>query len=118
MECIVLQVKKKTNTAKILINVGQQAKKYNYKVVGFNYRMTDIQAALGLSQLSRIASFIEKRKKIVRRYHSKLKGLPICLPSKSYCDESSNHLFIIRIKNDISKLTHKKIFSKLRHSKF
>jgi UDP-4-amino-4,6-dideoxy-N-acetyl-beta-L-altrosamine transaminase len=87
---------------------------YEQHLLGFNYRMTDIQAALGLSQLSRIASFIEKRKKIVRRYHSKLKGLPICLPSKSYCDESSNHLFIIRIKNDISKLTHKKIFSKLR----
>ena len=87
---------------------------YEQHLLGFNYRMTDIQAALGISQLKRIHLFLDKRRKIIERYHEKLKGLPISLPDLSQSKYSSNHLFIIRIKNHISKLPHKKIFSKLR----
>ena len=64
---------KKINTAKILINVGQQVKKYNYKVVGFNYRMNNIQANLGLAQLSRYKFFLSQKKKIYDFYKKNIK---------------------------------------------
>lgn len=87
---------------------------YEQHLLGFNYRMTDIQAALGISQLKRIHLFLNKRKKIVEHYHAQLEGMPISLPDISQYQHSSNHLFIIKIKNQISKMPHKKIFSKLR----
>ena len=87
---------------------------YEQHLLGFNYRMTDIQAALGISQLKRIHLFLNKRKKIVEHYHAQLEGMPISLPDISQYQHSSNHLFIIKIKNQTSKMPHKKIFSKLR----
>ena len=57
--------------------------------LGYNYRMTDIQAALGLSQLEKLDIFVKKRHEIADIYNSKLKGLPIKLPLQS--------LIIIRV---------------------
>jgi len=85
--------------------------------LGYNYRMTDFQAALGISQLKRISSFLKKRKEISKRYDEQLKGLPLKTPTeKSYVD-SSRHLYVIRIDNNLSRLSHYEIFHELRRLK-
>lgn len=87
------------------------------QALGFNYRMTDIQAALGESQLSRLDSFIEKRKKAADRYHALLKDIPgILLPPEDTKDiQSAWHLYPIRLDTNLApKRDH--IFSLLRRA--
>jgi len=87
---------------------------YEQKILGFNYRMTDIQAALGISQLSKIDTFILKRRQIEKRYDQELSSLPIILPEKSNNALSSLHLYIIKIKLDQVSKSHKEIFTNLQ----
>ncbi len=78
--------------------------------LGFNYRMTDIQAALGLSQMQRLEEMVSQRGKIAKAYNVALSKLPIILP---YCDPenlSSNHLYVIKV--DPNKRSQ--IFNELR----
>jgi UDP-4-amino-4,6-dideoxy-N-acetyl-beta-L-altrosamine transaminase len=89
---------------------------YEQQDLGFNYRMTDIQAALGSSQLKRLNDFILKRKEIFKYYQTLLKDLPLVLPSLEQGEVSSNHLFIIKLKLDEVNISHQKLFSKLRES--
>lgn len=70
---------------------------YEQVELGFNYRMTDIQAALGLSQLSRLDAYVERRARLAERYDSLLGGLPLCLPARSDSASSSWHLYVIRL---------------------
>lgn len=87
---------------------------YQQLELGFNYRMTDIQAALGLSQMSRLDEFISRRHEIYKKYKLLLQNFEISLPfmdSKSY---SSLHLFIIRIKKSFKGYNRNGIFEKLR----
>lgn len=82
--------------------------------LGFNYRMTDIHAALGKSQLKRVDSYISKRHEIAQTYNNELANLPITLPQQRKESFSSFHLYIIRLKlNEISN-SHLSVFSKLR----
>ncbi len=69
---------------------------YDQLELGFNYRMNDIQAALGISQLERIESFIEKRTRIADRYNKELKKLNLILPFQSPECSSSYHLYPIQ----------------------
>tara|TARA_B100000035_G_scaffold94563_2_gene80081 strand:+ start:205 stop:1383 length:1179 start_codon:yes stop_codon:yes gene_type:complete len=90
---------------------------YEQVDLGFNYRMTDIFAALGISQLKRLDSFVSKRHKIALDYFENLKHLDwISLPEQNKNNYSSYHLFIIRIKTERIKISHKEIFEKLRNS--
>lgn len=75
--------------------------------LGFNYRMTDIAAALGISQLLRLDSNIKKRHEIVRFYNKALSSLPLMLPYSDVSRYSSCHLYIVRIKNK------KKLYSEI-----
>ncbi|MFD1384403.1 UDP-4-amino-4,6-dideoxy-N-acetyl-beta-L-altrosamine transaminase [Rhodanobacter aciditrophus] len=68
---------------------------YEQQDLGFNYRMTELQAALGISQLKRLNQFIEKRRERVQNYYKLLQGLPIQLPSEADYAFSSWHLFPI-----------------------
>ena len=71
---------------------------YEQQMLGYNYRMTDIQAALGLSQLNRLENIVEKRNKILDKYKEDLSGLPIEfleIPTDCY---SALHLAVIRLK--------------------
>ena len=88
---------------------------YEQISLGSNYRMTELQAALGLNQMSRIDNFIEKRHQIAKRYNSELKHLPIILPAQADKIFSSFHLYIIRLKLNEIKKSHKTIFEELRH---
>ncbi len=87
---------------------------YEQIELGFNYRMTDIQAALGLSQLERLDDFIEKRRALVQRYNEQLSDLPVTLPWQSEQSQSSWHLYVICLELDKINKSRKQIFSELR----
>lgn len=87
---------------------------YEMQFLGYNYRMTDIQAALGTSQLKKIKSFIELRKKYVALYNEAFKDIcEIEVPYQDGNGSSSWHLYIIRLK--LNRLTgnRKEIFEAL-----
>lgn len=84
--------------------------------LGFNYRMTELQAALGVSQMSRLSEFVSARHQLSKRYYEKLAKLPITLPYQLPNTYSGLHLYVIRLNlNEISK-THKEVFDALRES--
>ena len=82
--------------------------------LGFNYRMTDIQAALGVSQMQRLDEFIARRHEIAEQYHQRLADLPLTLPWQHPDSDSSWHLYVIRLKLDQIAKTHKAVFDSLR----
>ena len=83
---------------------------YEQHILGFNYRMTEMQAALGLSQLNRINEFVDKRRIIAETYKADLVNLPIRLPKSN--SGSSWHLYIIQLKDE--SIDRKNIFNRLR----
>lgn len=84
--------------------------------LGFNYRITDIQAALGLSQLQRLDEFVHKRHEIARRYDNALASDTLTLHYQNPDTYSAYHLYIIRHKNKEGGLGRLQIFEKLRAS--
>lgn len=93
---------------------AQEIWNYQQITLGFNYRMTDIQAALGLSQLSRIDEFVQKRRSIAARYASELSGLPLQTPWQHPDTESSFHLYPICIDSNESKVTQRELYEGLK----
>jgi UDP-4-amino-4,6-dideoxy-N-acetyl-beta-L-altrosamine transaminase len=89
---------------------------WNYQQIslGFNYRLTDIQAALGLSQLKRIDGFVAKRVEVAERYNQGLSSLPITLPAQHSDTSSSFHLYPIRVCDQNSSVTRTAIYKDLR----
>ena len=86
---------------------------YQQKEIGYNYRLSDLHAALGISQLKKINKFTKKRNLIAKYYISNLKNLPILFQRKIKNIFSSYHLFIILV----SANYHLKLFNFLRASK-
>ncbi len=82
--------------------------------LGWNYRLTEFQAALGISQLKRLNDFVNKRNKISLNYNTLLKNFPLKMPKVLPINKSSFHLYIIRLDKS-SK--HKKVFDYLRDNK-
>ncbi|MDH5189715.1 MAG: UDP-4-amino-4,6-dideoxy-N-acetyl-beta-L-altrosamine transaminase [Nitrosopumilus sp.] len=82
--------------------------------LGFNYRMTDIQAALGNSQMYRLDDFVSKRHKIAERYRKMLADLPLHLPHSSTSKYSGFHLYVVRLLSEKVTGTHREIFDALR----
>lgn len=88
---------------------------WNYQQVelGYNYRMTDISAALGLSQMKRLDEFVTRRRAIAKRYDELLSSLPVITPWQHPDGYSGLHLYVIRLKIDEVKKTNKQVFKSL-----
>lgn len=89
---------------------------YQQIELGYNYRMTDIQAALGLSQMKRLDDFVSVRHSIAKRYNEILNEDWIELPWQHPDTYSGLHLYIIRVKKNKKGITHKQLFEKLRNT--
>jgi len=87
---------------------------YQQLDLGFNYRMTDIQAALGASQVRRLDEFVSHRRQLATRYNQLLQDFPLVLPWQHPDTKSSWHLYIIRLQLDQINKTHSQVFSELR----
>lgn len=84
--------------------------------LGFNYRMTELQAALGVSQMARLEEFVSARHVLAQRYNELLSTLPLVLPYQLPNTYSGLHLYVIKLKlSEIGK-SHKEVFDKLRES--
>jgi len=83
--------------------------------LGFNYRMTELQAALGTSQMQRIDEFISKRHILLERYNSLLCNLAITRPYQDKDSYSALHLYPIQIDMGINTKSREKIFNELRN---
>ena len=88
---------------------------WNYQQIdiGFNHRMTDIQAALGISQLQRIDSIVEKRRSLAHRYDKAFKSTPIRTPVQHENKYSSYHLYPIRIRSNLCNTNQRAIYREL-----
>lgn len=88
---------------------------WNYQQIdlGFNYRITDMQAALGLSQIQRLDDFIRKRNEIALRYDVELAHLPITTPYQKPGSYSSRHLYPIRLKLGCGARTQREVYDAL-----
>lgn len=86
---------------------------YEQKVLGYNYRLSEIHSALGLSQILKVDKFIKKRNLIASRYDKSFKNLPLQLPKINTDCRSSYHLYVIRIdyKNLKKGVTYNTIFN-------
>ena len=89
---------------------------YQQLALGFNYRMTDIQAALGITQCERLESYVAKRNEIAHFYHKALSGLSLKTPEIQKNSYSSYHLYIIRLDLDKISSSHHDVFVTLRDS--
>lgn len=87
---------------------------YQQIELGFNYRITDIQAALGLSQMQRLDEFVSSRHRLVKRYNESLRDLPAITPYQHPDTYSAFHLYVIRLKLDLISKSHRQVFEGLR----
>jgi UDP-4-amino-4,6-dideoxy-N-acetyl-beta-L-altrosamine transaminase len=82
--------------------------------LGYNYRMTELQAALGLSQMQRLDSYVARRHELAQRYEMLLKDLPVVLPWQHPDSYSGMHLYVIRLQLDRIRKTHRAVFEQMR----
>lgn len=87
---------------------------YEQVDLGYNYRMTDMQAALGVSQMARIDQFINRRHELASRYDRLLADLPLTLPWQHPDGRSSLHLYVVRLQLERTNRTHREVFDELR----
>ena len=87
---------------------------YQQVDLGFNYRMTELQAALGASQMQRLDAFVARRHELAERYNQLLEELPVALPWQHPDSYSGLHLYVIRLKQDSISCTHREVFESLR----
>jgi len=104
-----------TRDAGLMLERNQGPWYYEQHRLGFNYRMTDIQAALGVSQLKRVDDYVNRRREIASYYLKSLRELPIILPQEEQLHSSSWHLFVIQVKEK-SKISRDELFTALREA--
>jgi len=89
---------------------------YEIKNLGYNFRITDFQCALGISQLKKIDKFIKRRREIVARYNKAFKNIgAIIIPTEKEYAKSAWHIYIIQLCLDKLKVGRKKIFETLQN---
>lgn len=82
--------------------------------LGFNYRMSDLQAALGASQMDRLETYVARRHELAQRYDALLADLPLTTPWQHPDSYSGLHLYVIRLLVDRLNKTHREVFESLR----
>ena len=82
--------------------------------LGFNYRMTELQAALGVNQMTRLDDYVARRHELAARYDALLAGLPVTRPWQHPDSYSGLHLYVIRLQLDQIAKTHRQVFDALR----
>jgi UDP-4-amino-4,6-dideoxy-N-acetyl-beta-L-altrosamine transaminase len=82
--------------------------------LGYNYRMTELQAALGLSQMTRLDDYVARRHALARRYDTLLADLPLTTPWQHPDSYSGLHLYVVRLKLSQITKTHREVFQALR----
>lgn len=89
---------------------------YQQLELGYHYRITDLQAALGSSQMHRLDSFVKRRHELVERYNFGLNDLPLIIPSELSDTYPSWHLYVIRLQLDQIDRSHREVFEALRQA--
>jgi len=87
---------------------------YQQVDLGFNYRMTELQAALGVSQMDRLDAFVARRHELAQRYDQLLAELPVTTPWQHPDSYSGLHLYVIRLQLEKISKTHREVFESLR----
>lgn len=87
---------------------------YQQIELGYNYRMTELQAALGCSQMTRLDEYVARRHELARRYDELLAPLPVTRPWQHPDSHSGLHLYVIRLRTDAIRSSHREVFDALR----
>ncbi len=104
-----------TRDTKKMINKEEGLWYYEQLLLGFNFRMSDIHAALGISQMNSLDKFISKRNELSQIYTEELKGLPLTIQRVRKEDLSAWHIFVIHLKLKELKLSRLEIYNSLRN---
>lgn len=91
-----------------MVGPSEGAWYYQQTALGFNYRLTDIQAALGFSQLHRLDAYVERRTLLAKRYDELLKSLPVTVPFQATEQASAWHLYVVLLDS------RKAVFERMR----
>lgn len=87
---------------------------YEQLELGFNYRLTDLQAALGRSQLARLSDYVARRRALADRYDALLQGLPLSTPGRRSGVESAWHLYVVGVDEAAGATPRRQVFDRLR----
>ncbi|WP_110665739.1 UDP-4-amino-4,6-dideoxy-N-acetyl-beta-L-altrosamine transaminase [Salinicola halophilus] len=87
---------------------------YQQIALGFNYRMTELQAALGVSQIERLDHYVAERHRLASRYDAALAELPVVTPWQHPDSYSGRHLYVIRLELERISVSHREVFEALR----
>jgi UDP-4-amino-4,6-dideoxy-N-acetyl-beta-L-altrosamine transaminase len=87
---------------------------YEQVALGYNYRMTDLQAALGASQLARLDQFLSRRRELARRYDEALQGLPLTTPVEDAQGRSAWQLYAIQLDLEALGRSRRTVFERMR----
>lgn len=87
---------------------------YEQAALGFNYRMTELQAALGVSQVERLGRYVARRHELARRYDTLLSGMPVTPPWQHPDSYSAMHLYVIRLQRERTDRPHREVFESMR----
>lgn len=103
-----------TKEADKLTSPAEGGWSYEQQTLGYHYRMTDIQAALGASQVQRLPEFIARRRQLAAQYDEMLADLPVIRPYQAESQQSSWHLYVVQIDSHKTSTTRKAVFDGLR----
>jgi UDP-4-amino-4,6-dideoxy-N-acetyl-beta-L-altrosamine transaminase len=103
-----------TRDPALMESVDAEPWEYDQVALGLNYRMTEMQAALGVSQTGRLADFVAHRQRMARRYDALLANLPLTLPWQNPDSYSALHLYPVLIDTDKTNRTRREVFDHLR----
>ncbi len=105
-----------TRDRKLMTKDSEGGWYYQQVDLGFNYRMTEIQAALGVSQMQRLDEFVIKRHALLARYTESLKELPVITPTQFADSYSALHLYPIQLELQKIDKPHAQVFDELRQN--